>query len=176
MAIPDVLIFEPAVYEDARGYFFESFNQKNFEDAAGLKARFVQDNQSHSLKGILRGLHYQIEQPQGKLVRVIQGEIFDVAVDLRRKSPTFGKWTGAALSAQSRNQMWMPPGLAHGFLVLSETADVAYKVTDYYAPRYERTLLWNDPAIGIAWPKGVSPILSGKDRAARPLTQAEVYA
>jgi dTDP-4-dehydrorhamnose 3,5-epimerase len=176
MAIPDVLIFEPAVYKDERGRFFESFNQKNFEDTAGFKGRFVQDNQSHSLKGVLRGLHYQIEQPQGKLVRVIQGEIFDVAVDLRRKSPSFGKWTGVALSGESRKQIWMPPGLAHGFLVMSETADVVYKVTDYYAPQHERSLLWNDPSIGIAWPKGISAILSDKDRAASPLAQAEVFA
>jgi dTDP-4-dehydrorhamnose 3,5-epimerase len=175
-AIPDVLIFEPAVYKDARGFFFEGFNQKNFEDAAGFKGRFVQDNQSHSLKGVLRGLHYQIEQSQGKLVRVIQGEVFDVAVDLRRKSPTFGKWAGVALSAKNNKQIWLPPGTAHGFLVLSETADVLYKVTDYYAPQHERSLLWNDPGIGIAWPKGSSPTLSDKDRTAPPLSQAEVFA
>jgi dTDP-4-dehydrorhamnose 3,5-epimerase len=175
-AIPDVLIFEPAIYRDARGHFLESFNQKNFEDAVGSKVTFVQDNQSHSRQGVLRGLHYQIEQAQGKLVRVLQGEIFDVAVDLRRKSPTFGQWAGVALSEENRKQIWLPPGLAHGFLVLSETADVAYKVTDYYAPQHERALLWNDPGIGIAWPKSVSPILSEKDRAATPLAQAEVFA
>jgi dTDP-4-dehydrorhamnose 3,5-epimerase len=175
-AIPDLLICEPAVYQDARGHFFESFNQKIFEAATGFKGRFVQDNQSRSLKGVLRGLHYQIEQPQGKLVRVIQGEIFDVAVDLRRKSPTFGKWIGFSLSAKNRKQIWLPPGLAHGFLVVSETAEVIYKVTDYYAPQHERSLLWNDPDIGIAWPEGTSPVLSDKDRAATPLTQAEVFA
>jgi dTDP-4-dehydrorhamnose 3,5-epimerase len=175
-AIPDVLIFEPAVYKDARGFFFESFNQKKFEQATGLKDRFVQDNQSHSLKGVLRGLHYQIEQPQGKLIRVIQGEIFDVAVDLRRKSPTFGKWVGITLTAENNKHVWVPSGLAHGFLVVSETADVLYKVTDYYAPQHERSLLWNDPGIGIAWPKGASPVLSDKDRAGTPLAQAEVFA
>ena len=175
-AIPDVLIFEPAVFKDERGHFFESFNQKNFEDATGFKACFVQDNQSHSRKGILRGLHYQIEQPQGKLVHVIQGEIFDVAVDLRRKSPTFGKWAGMVLSGGNNKQIWLPPGLAHGFLVLSETADVFYKVTDYYAPQHERSLMWNDPGIGIMWPKGASPTLSAKDRMALPLSQAEVFA
>ena len=175
-AIPDVLTFEPAVFKDERGHFFESFNQKNFEDATGFKVCFVQDNQSHSRKGILRGLHYQIEQPQGKLVHVIQGEIFDVAVDLRRKSPTFGKWAGMVLSGENNKQIWLPPGLAHGFLVLSETADIFYKVTDYYAPQHERSLMWNDPGIGIVWPKGASPTLSAKDRMALPLSQAEVFA
>ena len=174
--IPDVLILEPAVFKDERGFFFESFNQKKFEDIAGPKVRFVQDNQSHSVKGVLRGLHYQIQQPQGKLVRVIQGEIFDVAVDLRRKSPTFGKWTGVELSAENKKQVWVSEGLAHGFLVLSETADVFYKVTDYYAPQHERALLWNDPRIGIAWPMDHAPILSAKDRAALPLAAAEVFA
>jgi dTDP-4-dehydrorhamnose 3,5-epimerase len=175
-AISDVLTFELAVYKDARGFFIESFNQKNFEAATGFKACFVQDNLSHSRKGVLRGLHYQIEQPQGKLIRVIQGEIFDVAVDLRRKSPTFGKWAGVTLSSENNRQIWLPPGLAHGFLVMSETADVFYKVTDYYAPQHERSLLWDDPDIGIAWPKGISPTLSDKDRAATLLAQAQVFA
>lgn len=174
--IADVLIIEPAVFKDERGTFFESFNQKKFEDAIGQKVRFVQDNQSHSVKGVLRGLHYQIEQPQGKLIRVLHGEIFDVAVDLRRHSPTFGKWTGIALSAENKQQVWVPQGLAHGFLVVSETADVLYKVTDYYAPRHERSLMWNDPDVGIAWPQGYSPMLSAKDRSALPLAKAEVFA
>ena len=174
--IAGVFILEPAAFKDERGFFLESFNQKKFEDIAGAKVRFVQDNQSHSVKGVLRGLHYQIQQPQGKLVRVIQGEIFDVAVDLRRKSPTFGKWTGVKLSAENKKQVWVSEGLAHGFLVLSETADVFYKVTDYYAPQHERALLWNDPRIGIAWPMAHAPILSAKDRAALPLAAAEVFA
>lgn len=174
--IPDVLILEPAAFRDERGLFLECFNQKKIEDIAGAKVRFVQDNQSYSVKGVLRGLHYQIQQPQGKLVRAIQGEIFDVAVDLRQRSPTFGKWTGVKLSAENKKQVWIPEGLAHGFLVLSETADVLYKVTDYYAPQHERTLLWNDPRIGIAWPTDHAPILSAKDRSALPLDKAEVFA
>jgi len=174
--IPAVLILEPAVFKDERGSFFESFNQKKFEDIAGQKLHFVQDNQSHSVRGVLRGLHYQIEQPQGKLVRVVQGEIFDVAVDLRRRSPTFGKWTGLKLTAENKKQVWIPEGLAHGFLVLSETADVFYKVTNYYAPQHERALLWNDPRIGIAWPMDHEPILSAKDRSALPLDKTEVFA
>jgi len=173
--IPDVLILEPAVFRDERGLFFESFNQKEFENIVAPKTRFVQDNQSHSVRGVLRGLHYQIEQPQGKLVRAVQGEIFDVAVDLRRKSPTFGRWSGVKLSAGNRKQVWIPEGLAHGFLVLSETADVFYKVTDYYASQHERALLWNDLQIGITWPLDREPILSAKDRAALPLTAAEVF-
>jgi dTDP-4-dehydrorhamnose 3,5-epimerase len=174
--IPGVLILEPVVFEDERGFFFESFNQRKFEDFADLKLRFVQDNQSHSARNVLRGLHYQIEQPQGKLVHVSRGEIFDVAVDLRRKSPAFGKWTSVKLSAENKKQIWIPEGLAHGFLVLSETADVLYKVTDYYAPQYERSLLWNDPRIGIAWPLDHKPIMSTKDRAALPLSAAQVFA
>ena len=174
--IPDVLILEPAVFNDERGLFFESFNQKKIEDIAGSKVRFVQDNQSHSVRGVLRGLHYQIQQPQGKLVRVVQGEIFDVAVDLRRRSPTFGKWTGVKLSAENKKQVWIPEGMAHGFLVLSESADVFYKVTDYYAPQHERALLWNDPRVGIAWPMDHEPILSAKDRSALTLDKAEVFA
>ncbi len=174
--IPDVLILEPAVYKDERGFFFEGFNQKKFDVATGLKVRFVQDNRSHSIKGVLRGLHYQIEKPQGKLICAPQGEIFDVAVDLRRKSPTFGQWTGVVLSAENRKQAWIPPGLAHGFLVLSGTADVFYKVTEYYAPEHERTLIWDDPGLGIAWPTNHSPILSAKDQSGLPLADAEVYA
>lgn len=173
--IPGVLVLEPNVYSDERGFFFESFNRKKFEESTNLKVEFVQDNQSHSLKGVLRGLHYQIQQPQGKLVGVIQGEIFDVAVDLRRNSPTFRKWTGIALSAENKKQVWIPQGMAHGFLVLSATATVLYKVTDYYAPQHERTLIWNDPTIGIAWPPGYSPILSAKDRLGLQLGQAEVF-
>ena len=174
--IPDVLILEPTVFKDERGLFFESFNQKEFEHIVGPKTRFVQDNQSHSVRGVLRGLHYQIEQPQGKLVGAVQGEIFDVIVDLRRSSPTFGKWSGVKLSAGNRKQVWIPEGLAHGFLVLSETADVFYKVTDYYAPQHERALLWNDLHIGIAWPLDREPILSTKDRSALPLAAAETFA
>ena len=174
--LPDVLILEPSVFKDERGFFFESFNRKKFENIAGLKVHFVQDNQSHSVRSVLRGLHYQIEQPQGKLINVSHGEIFDVAVDLRRRSPTFGKWIGVKLSAENKKQMWLPEGLAHGFLVLSETADVSYKVTDYYAPQHERTLLWNDLRIGIAWPTDHPPILSAKDRAALTLSVAEVFA
>jgi dTDP-4-dehydrorhamnose 3,5-epimerase len=174
--IPDVLILEPAVFKDQRGSFFESFNQRKFEDIASLKIHFVQDNQSHSARGVLRGLHYQVEHPQGKLIHVSHGEIFDVAVDLRRSSRTFGKWTGVRLSAENKKQVWVPEGLAHGFLVLSEAADVSYKVTDYYAPQHERALLWNDPRIGIAWPLDHAPILSPKDRAALPLTAVEVFA
>lgn len=173
--IPGVLVLEPNVYSDERGFFFESFNRKKFEESTNLKVQFVQDNQSHSLKGVLRGLHYQIQQPQGKLVSVIQGEIFDAAVDLRRNSPTFGKWTGIALSAENKRQVWIPQGMAHGFLVLSATATVLYKVTDYYAPQHERTLIWNDPDIAIAWPTEYSPILSAKDRLGLRLSQAEVF-
>lgn len=174
--LADVFILEPAVSVDERGFFFESFNQKRFEEAIGRKARFVQDNQSQSGKGVLRGLHYQIKQPQGKLIRAVQGEIFDVAVDLRRQSAGFGKWSGAVLSAENKKQMWVPEGFAHGFLVLSDAAEILYKVTDYYAPQHERSLLWNDPALGIAWPLDGAPILSAKDRNGIPLAQAEVFA
>jgi dTDP-4-dehydrorhamnose 3,5-epimerase len=174
--IPDVLIFEPAVQKDERGYFFESFNQRQFEAAVGPDIHFVQDNQSQSGKNVLRGLHYQIKQAQGKLVRAVQGEIFDVAVDLRRSSPTFGKWAGITLSANNKKQLWIPPGLAHGFLVISESAEVFYKVTDYYAREHERSLLWNDSGIAIGWPVKTEPILSAKDRSATPLADAEVFA
>ena len=173
--IPDVLVLEPDVYPDERGFFFESFNRKKFKESTKLDVQFVQDNQSHSLKGVLRGLHYQIQRPQGKLVSVIEGEIFDAAVDLRRNSPSFGKWTAITVSAENKKQVWIPPGLAHGFLVLSKAATVLYKVTDYYAPQHERTLIWNDPAIGIAWPTETSPILSAKDRLGLQLGQAEVF-
>jgi dTDP-4-dehydrorhamnose 3,5-epimerase len=168
-AIPDVLILEPKVFGDARGFFFESFNQRDFEQATGVHATFVQDNHSLSVRGVLRGLHYQIRHPQGKLVRVVRGEVFDVAVDLRQGSPTFGRWVGEVLSADNQKQMWVPPGFAHGFLVLSEVAEYLYKVTDYWYPEHERSLLWNDPALGIAWPLDrcgpQAPTLSDKDTA-----------
>ena len=174
--LPEIFVLEPAVHGDERGFFFESFNQKRFEEAVGRKTQFVQDNHSRSVKGVLRGLHYQIRQPQGKLIRALQGEIFDVAVDLRRHSATFGKWSGTVLSAENKKQMWVPEGFAHGFVVMSETAEILYKVTDYYAPQHERSLLWNDAAIAIAWPLDGTPILSVKDRVGAPLAQAEVFA
>ena len=163
--IADVLILEPKVFADDRGFFFESFNQRVFEAAAGRPVTFVQDNHSRSKKNVLRGLHYQIEQPQGKLVRAVSGATWDVAVDIRPKSPTFGRWVGVELTADNKRQLWIPPGLAHGFLVVSETAEVLYKATDYYAPAHERTILWNDPALGIAWPLADQPQVSGKDAA-----------
>jgi dTDP-4-dehydrorhamnose 3,5-epimerase len=175
-ALPGVLIFEPDVHEDARGFFVESFNQKQFEREVGRNVRFVQDNQSHSRKGVLRGLHYQIKQPQAKLIRTLQGEIYDVAVDLRRSSPSFGQWIGVTLSADNKKQLWIPEGFAHGFLALSKTADLLYKVTDYYAPRHEHSLIWNDPALAIAWPLDGAPILSDRDQQAPPLDKAEVFA
>ena len=163
-SIHEVIIFEPTVFGDDRGFFYESFNQKVFEQATGLKnINFVQDNHSKSAKNVLRGLHYQIEQAQGKLVRVCQGEVFDVAVDLRVTSPTFGKWESTLLSAENKRQMWVPPGFAHGFLVLSDTAEFLYKTTDFYAPQHECCLKWDDPSVGIAWPLDGSPILSDKD-------------
>ena len=174
--LPEIFVLEPAVHGDERGFFFESFNQKRFEEAIGRKTQFVQDNHSRSVKGVLRGLHYQITQPQAKLIRALQGEIFDVAVDLRRHSATFGKWSGTVLSAENKKQMWVPEGFAHGFVVMSETAEILYKVTDYYAPQHERSLLWNDAAIAIAWPLDGTPILSVKDRVGAPLAQAEVFA
>jgi dTDP-4-dehydrorhamnose 3,5-epimerase len=174
-AIPDVLVLEPKVFGDARGFFFESWNQDAFDKAVGSPVRFVQDNHSRSARGVLRGLHYQVQQAQGKLVRVIAGEVFDVAVDLRRSSPTFGRWVGERLSAENNRMMWVPAGFAHGFLVLSETADFLYKTTDYWAPPHERTLLWNDPALGIGWPLSVEPLLKPKDAAGAPLAQAETY-
>ena len=163
LAIPDVVLIEPKVFGDARGFFFESFNQKAFIEATGTNHQFVQDNHSRSAKGVLRGLHYQIQQPQGKLVRVVRGAVFDVAVDIRKSSPTFGRWVGAELSEDNQHQLWVPPGFAHGFLVLSDLADFLYKTTDYYAPQYERSILWNDSDLNIDWPIG-EPILSNKDR------------
>ena len=174
-AIPDVLVIEPSVFGDARGFFFESWNRKAFAAALGRDVEFVQDNHSMSLRGVLRGLHYQLRRPQGKLVRVVAGEVFDVAVDLRRSSPTFGRWVGERLSASNRRMMWIPTGFAHGFVVLSEAAEFLYKTTDYYAPEDERTLLWNDPAIGIAWPVDAPPVLKPRDAAGTPLAQAETY-
>ncbi|MFM8464762.1 MAG: dTDP-4-dehydrorhamnose 3,5-epimerase [Burkholderiaceae bacterium] len=174
--IPDVLIIEPKVFGDSRGFFFESFNQRQFEQLTGLAPNFVQDNHSRSARGVLRGLHYQIQQPQGKLVRVIAGEVFDVCVDMRRSSPTFGQSVCVSLSAENHRQLWIPPGFAHGFLVTSESADFTYKTTDYYAPEHERAVLWNDPALAIAWPLQGQPLLSAKDKAGIPLAQAETYA
>ena len=173
--IPEVLILEPKVFGDDRGFFFESFNAKTFEQATGLKREFVQDNHSKSAKNVLRGLHYQIQNPQGKLVRVTQGEVFDVAVDLRKSSKTFGHWVGQILCAESKLQLWIPPGFAHGFLTLSETAEFLYKTTDYYAPEYERSLLWNDPALGIEWPFEGDPKLAAKDAAAKRLFETETF-
>lgn len=174
--IPDVLIIEPKVFGDSRGFFFESFNQRQFEQLTGVAPSFVQDNHSRSARGVLRGLHYQIHQPQGKLVRVIAGEVFDVCVDMRRSSPTFGKSVCVTLSADNHRQLWIPPGFAHGFLVTSESADFVYKATDYYAPEHERSVLWNDAALAIPWPLQDEPLLSAKDKAGTPLAQAETYA
>lgn len=175
--IPDVLIIEPKVFGDTRGFFLESFNHKSFGEATGLNLDFVQDNHSRSGKGVLRGLHYQLTQPQGKLVRVVSGAVFDVAVDLRKGSPTFSKWVGVELTVENHKQLWVPPGFAHGFLVLSESADFLYKTTDYYAPQHERCVMWDDPSIGIRWPDiGCSPVLSVKDQQGVALEVAEVYA
>jgi len=173
--LPGVLILEPKVFGDERGFFFESHNRRAFHKATGIDIEFVQDNHSRSRKNVLRGLHYQVRQAQGKLVRVIAGEVWDVAVDLRKASAAFGKWTGFALSAESKRLAWIPPGFAHGFLVVSETAEVLYKTTDYYAPEHERTLLWNDPALGIDWPLAGAPILADKDRRGALLAAAEVF-
>ncbi len=173
-AIPDVLVIEPRVFGDARGFFFESFNRKAFHEATGLDMDFVQDNHSRSGKGVLRGLHYQVQQPQGKLVRVVRGAVFDVAVDIRPASPTFGQWAGVELSEENQCQMWIPPGLAHGFLVLSGSADVLYKTTDYYAPAHERCIRWDDGTLAIAWPlNGASPTVSAKDAAAPEFRRVE---
>lgn len=176
LAIPEVMVVKPRVFGDARGFFMETWEARKFADA-GYPLQFVQDNHSLSVKGTLRGLHYQIQQPQGKLVRVTAGEVFDVAVDIRSKSPTFSQWVGVTLSAENKQQLWVPPGFAHGFLVTSETAEFVYKCTDYYAPQFERTLLWNDPEIGIRWPVpiGQVPLLSDKDKAGKPLSEADVY-
>jgi dTDP-4-dehydrorhamnose 3,5-epimerase len=174
-AIPEVLILEPKVFGDSRGFFFESFNAKDFADATGLNVSFVQDNHSKSAKGVLRGLHYQLQQAQGKLVRVTQGSVFDVAVDIRKSSPTFGKWVGCELSDTNYRQFWVPAGFAHGFVVLSESADFLYKTTDYYAPAHERCIAWNDPHIGIIWPQGITPSLSAKDKQGVNLNEAELF-
>jgi dTDP-4-dehydrorhamnose 3,5-epimerase len=173
-AIRDVLQVEPKVFGDARGFFFESWNQRAFA-AAGIDAAFVQDNHSRSRRGVLRGLHYQIEHAQGKLVRVIEGEVLDVAVDLRRSSPTFGRHVAVTLSAENRRMLFIPAGFAHGFLVVSESAEFLYKTTDYWYPEHERTLLWNDPALGIGWPAGIDPVLAPKDAAGKPLASADLY-
>jgi len=174
-AIPEVLMIEPQVYGDERGFFFESFNQCKFETLTGIKTEFVQDNHSKSAINVLRGLHYQIEQPQGKLVRVVAGEVFDVAVDVRRHSATFGKWVGVVLSGENKRQLWVPPGFAHGFLVLKDGTEFLYKTTDYYAPQHERCIRWDDPAIGIEWPLINAPVLSAKDQLGTTLGQAELF-
>ncbi len=174
-AIPDVLIIEPKVFGDERGFFFESFNQAKFEAATGRQVNFVQDNHSRSVRNVLRGLHYQIQQPQGKLVRVVQGAVFDVVVDLRKSSPTFGQHVALELSAEDKRMLWVPEGFAHGFLVLSDTAEFLYKTTDYWAPEFERSIAWNDPAIGIQWPIQGEPTLSAKDQQAKSLTIAEHF-
>lgn len=174
-AIPDVLVLQPQVFGDARGFFLESYNRRTFQACTGVAAEFVQDNHSRSGRGVLRGLHYQVQQPQGKLVRVVRGAVFDVAVDIRRGSPTFGRWVGTELTEDNHRQLWIPPGLAHGFLVLSDSADFLYKTTDYYAPKHERCLAWNDPTVGVAWPLAshgiTAPLLSEKDRRGLRLEQ-----
>jgi dTDP-4-dehydrorhamnose 3,5-epimerase len=175
-AIAEVLVLEPKVFGDARGFFLEPYNRRTFREATGLDLEFVQDNHSRSKRGVLRGLHYQVRQPQGKLVRVLAGRIFDVAVDLRRSAATFGKWVGMELDAESMRMLWVPPGFAHGFLVLSEAADILYKTTDYYAPQHERTLRWDDAQLAIAWPLAGEPILSDKDQRGASLADAETYA
>ncbi len=176
-AIPDVLLLEPKVFGDARGFFFESYNRRAFQEATGLDPDFVQDNHSRSAQGVLRGLHYQIQQPQGKLVRVVAGEVFDVAVDLRTKSPTFGRWVGEMLSAENKCMLWIPPGFAHGFVVLSEYAEFLYKTTDYYAPQHERCIAWNDPTLAIQWPAAIGqPQLSTKDAQGVAFAAAETFA
>ncbi len=172
-ALPEVKIIEPQVFADARGFFFESFNAREFNQDLAVDVQFVQDNHSHSAKHVLRGLHYQIQRPQGKLVRVIAGEIFDVAVDIRKNSPNFGQWVGVHLSAENKRQLWIPEGFAHGFLVISETAEFLYKTTDYWYPEYERSILWNDSTIGIDWPLHTEPLLAQKDRQASTLANAE---
>jgi dTDP-4-dehydrorhamnose 3,5-epimerase len=173
--LPEVLILEPRFFGDERGFFFESFNARALAEHAGIASAFVQDNHSRSVRNVLRGLHYQIRQPQGKLVRVTAGEIYDVAVDIRRSSPSFGRWTANALSAENRRMLWIPPGFAHGFLVTSEAAEVQYKTTDYWAPQHERCIAWNDRALGIAWPLQGEPVLSAKDREGVALDRAEVF-
>jgi dTDP-4-dehydrorhamnose 3,5-epimerase len=175
--IPGLLIIEPKVFGDSRGFFFESFNKRMFQEITGIEAEFVQDNHSRSAKGVLRGLHYQIMQPQGKLVRVVRGKVFDVAVDLRRASPTFGKWVGLELSEENNRQLWIPPGFGHGFVVLSDSADFLYKTTDYWAPEHERSILWNDPDLAIDWQLGgTTPQLSAKDQQGKRFCEAETFA
>jgi dTDP-4-dehydrorhamnose 3,5-epimerase len=174
-SLPGVLVIEPRVFTDARGFLFESYNRKAFREATGVDADFVQDNHTHALGNALRGLHYQVRQPQGKLVRVASGRVYDVVVDLRRSSAHFGRWTAIELSAENRRMAWIPPGFAHGFYVQSAFADMLYKFTDYYAPAHERTLLWNDPQLGIRWPIDGEPLLADKDRRGAPLAAAEVY-
>lgn len=173
--IPDVLILKPTLFGDDRGFFMESFNKLTWLEKTGVDVDFVQDNHSRSTKGVLRGLHYQIKHAQGKLVRVVSGQVFDVAVDLRKSSATFGKWVGVTLSEENRLQFWVPPGFAHGFMVLSEQADFLYKATDYYAPEFDRSIIWNDSELNISWPLGITPELSAKDSDARPFSEAEVY-
>ena len=173
--IAGLLVLEPKVFGDARGFFMESFNARTFREVTGLDVAFVQDNHSRSQRGVLRGLHYQVKQPQGKLVRVVQGRVFDVAVDLRRGSPTFGRWHGVELSGENHRQFWVPPGFAHGFYVMSDSADFLYKTTDYYAPEHERSLAWNDPTVGVAWPLDGEPLLSAKDLAGKPLAECDVF-
>ncbi|WP_322978991.1 dTDP-4-dehydrorhamnose 3,5-epimerase [Pseudomonas sp. C11] len=176
-ALPEVLIIEPQVFGDERGFFYESFNAKRFAELTGVQRDFVQDNHSRSARGVLRGLHYQLQQAQGKLVRVTAGEVYDVAVDVRRSSPTFGKWVGVHLSAQNKRQLWVPEGFAHGFLVLSDYAEFLYKTTDYYAPAHERSIRWDDPQLAIDWPlDGLTPVLSAKDQQASAFAEAEVFA
>ena len=176
LAIPDVVLIEPKVFGDSRGFFFESFNQKAFDEATGTNHQFVQDNHSRSAKGVLRGLHYQIQQPQGKLVRVVRGAVFDVAVDIRKSSPTFGQWVVVELSEDNQRQLWVPPGFAHGFVVLSEMAEFLYKTTDYYAPAFERCIAWDDPTLAIDWKlSGRQPLLSAKDAQGLPLATAELF-
>ena len=173
--IQDVMVFEPQVFGDERGFLYESFNQKIWQEKTGLQTIFLQDNHSRSVKNVLRGLHYQIQQPQGKLVRVIRGAVFDVAVDIRRSSPSFGRWVGVELSAENKRMMWIPEGFAHGFLVLSDFAEFLYKTTDYWAPQYERTIIWNDPDLAIAWPFQNQPILSAKDAQGKLFKEAEMF-
>lgn len=176
-SIPDLLIIEPQVFGDARGYFYESFNERTFREKTGVELKFVQDNHSHSAKGVLRGMHYQIQQAQGKLVRCTRGVVYDAAVDMRKSSPTFGQWAGVELSEENKRMFWIPPGFAHGFVVISDEADFLYKATDYWAPEHERSLLWNDPAVGIEWPlEGITPLLKPKDENGIPLAQCETYA
>jgi dTDP-4-dehydrorhamnose 3,5-epimerase len=174
--LADILLLEPRIFEDHRGVVFESYNRRDFQAATGIAAEFVQDNHSFSKQGVIRGMHYQVGRPQGKLIRVLQGEVFDVAIDLRRSSPTFKQWVGVTLSDANRLMLWIPPGFAHGLLTLSGTANVLYKMTEFWSPEHERVLLWSDPEIGIRWPLHATPILSSKDAAARPLGEAEVYA